>query len=419
MSDTPRDVLKDLVRAYGPDLLKFPNRVDSMLRSMCPDDDKEVRIIVFLASRGLPMELLSAPEPGPVQDKYMMMLTWQMGYNEATALWGIQAWAYALDIDLPEWRRPETAPVVVTKKPRDLAVVEPERRVQKSERISTPKARAVPDGEYIAKEGKRAPIVINGPVLNFSRDRIILLYSLCIAYILTFSLSQFLLKLNGALPYLFMILIATPLLAVGIVALYNKFVKARIAIADAPESIFNYTDMKVSAIAAVLLAIGILVTYTIIPIGFLFQVVSNVTIPLTGGAFFASVIVLSYLYTKNPYLIIILGFTLSIMDMLIKVVKDPTFIGFSISYTIAALVLFVAIRKLEQGKVGLVAIIALAAVFNISTILMERVFKLSSESFITGDFAIFLMITTVLCAVYPILWSLVLMAESTIRARLP
>jgi hypothetical protein len=99
MRAMPREKLRDLSQRYGPDLLQDPRRVKGLIQDLAPGYWREQAVLVAAMEEGIPQRIAAASSPVSLQGDLGRMagtLSERRGLADAAALWGVQAWAWAL-----------------------------------------------------------------------------------------------------------------------------------------------------------------------------------------------------------------------------------------------------------------------------------------------------------------------------------
>jgi hypothetical protein len=107
MNDLPRRKLKELLATHGQELCTDWRRCRSLLKEQCPQDKKEIDVLIeTLRNDRVEEELLTLPQGADVAG-LLPRLTAQLQedseLSEADARWGVESWAMALGLlPLPE-----------------------------------------------------------------------------------------------------------------------------------------------------------------------------------------------------------------------------------------------------------------------------------------------------------------------------
>src|SRR5262245_43024660 len=100
MNDIAQNRLQDIIKRYGIDLIRHPDRCEGLLRDHCAEYRLEVSVLVAALKERIPGELLK-PVSGVPRDVQLGMLARRLednnGFTEAVAVWAVDAWAVALD----------------------------------------------------------------------------------------------------------------------------------------------------------------------------------------------------------------------------------------------------------------------------------------------------------------------------------
>jgi hypothetical protein len=98
MRAMPREKLRELSQRYGPDLLGDSRRVKGLIQDLAPGYRREQAVIVAAVEEGIPQRIAATSGPVAKGDLARMAGTFseRRGLTDAAAIWGLQAWAWAL-----------------------------------------------------------------------------------------------------------------------------------------------------------------------------------------------------------------------------------------------------------------------------------------------------------------------------------
>src|SRR5262249_8061083 len=92
MHDLPRQKLCDLIENHGPGILDDWQRCQAWLRSSCPDDKREVNVLLAALKERVPQELIASGN----EDVAIHRLTNELALSEEAARWAVESWMQAL-----------------------------------------------------------------------------------------------------------------------------------------------------------------------------------------------------------------------------------------------------------------------------------------------------------------------------------
>ncbi len=107
----PVRALCRLSETYGRALCREPQKVEAMLRDLCPEHKREIFLLVSALKEQIVPDLISSYEGAPQElifSRSCQKLYDNLGFNEESALWAVESWleasrilATAPDIPLP------------------------------------------------------------------------------------------------------------------------------------------------------------------------------------------------------------------------------------------------------------------------------------------------------------------------------
>lgn len=101
MNDTPRATLIEIIRQHGPQVIDDPQRVENLLRDLCPDSKREIQALMFALREQIPADLRQPPNGTPPV-MLVANLTRRLIDNspmaEDMARWAVESWALALGV---------------------------------------------------------------------------------------------------------------------------------------------------------------------------------------------------------------------------------------------------------------------------------------------------------------------------------
>jgi hypothetical protein len=126
MQQRPQQVLRQLIRHYGPGLHANPRRVEALLQDLCGQYQREIFVLVHAQEQQIPHELLNsgalARDPAQWQ-RLSRRLQDRLAMTADAADWAVQSWAMALDVTPVHYRYPRPIRFLVERlKQIDLAL---------------------------------------------------------------------------------------------------------------------------------------------------------------------------------------------------------------------------------------------------------------------------------------------------------
>ncbi len=121
MNDHPRQQLQHILLHYGRSICDDPKRCEALLRDLCPDNRREVNLLVMALREGVAHELLGAGQGTLPMEAVLLRLSQRLqdhlGTAEHLAFWTVEAWALALGVKfavpkLPPRQSPPSRPTV-------------------------------------------------------------------------------------------------------------------------------------------------------------------------------------------------------------------------------------------------------------------------------------------------------------------
>ncbi len=127
MNPQVRDALRALIVKHGPEICSDARRVESLLKDLCPQDRREVAVLVAAVRSRVPDELARCSDAGLVKGRLANLaqrLEDESGLSHDAAAWSVDSWALALGTisepsftAAPSAARPAPAPHVPTPPP--------------------------------------------------------------------------------------------------------------------------------------------------------------------------------------------------------------------------------------------------------------------------------------------------------------
>lgn len=104
MNEAPREKLKEILSRNGESLLEDPGRCEGLLRDHCGPHRREISALVNAMQERVPVELKgswqTAMTPEAMRARLVQRLEDQRGLAPDVANWAVDAWSYALGVDL-------------------------------------------------------------------------------------------------------------------------------------------------------------------------------------------------------------------------------------------------------------------------------------------------------------------------------
>src|SRR5262245_53622228 len=105
MNPRVRDKLCQILAAYGPSLHSDPRRCENLLRDLCPQNKRELNVLIGALREGIPADLAA-----PAQKKtaigaigrFSKRLEDNLALAEGPARWAVESWALALGVVTPQ-----------------------------------------------------------------------------------------------------------------------------------------------------------------------------------------------------------------------------------------------------------------------------------------------------------------------------
>jgi hypothetical protein len=109
MHQRPQQILRQLIRHYGPALHTNPRRVEALLQDLCGQYPREIFVLVHAQEMQIPQALLSggASAQDPAQwQRLSRRLQDRLAFTPEAADWAVQSWALALGMTPARYRYP-------------------------------------------------------------------------------------------------------------------------------------------------------------------------------------------------------------------------------------------------------------------------------------------------------------------------
>ncbi len=102
MADHPRQQLQHIIQSYGRSICDDPKRCEALLRDLCPDNRREVHLLVMALREGVARELMVAGQGALPMEAVMLRLSQRLqdhlGTAEHLAFGSVETWAWALGV---------------------------------------------------------------------------------------------------------------------------------------------------------------------------------------------------------------------------------------------------------------------------------------------------------------------------------
>ncbi len=114
MNDIPRQKLQYIISQFGRVICDEPRRCEAMLRDLCPENKREINLLVGAAKERVAADLMTASDAVPKEillARLTRRLYDNLGMAEEFAHWAVESWALALGVISPEPENIWTDPV--------------------------------------------------------------------------------------------------------------------------------------------------------------------------------------------------------------------------------------------------------------------------------------------------------------------
>lgn len=98
MPDTPREKMEYIVRQFGLSILDDPRRCEALLRDLCPENRREINILVGALREGVVSDLMSTSNAVPIEiqfERLINRLYENTGMAQEFAHWAVETLAFA------------------------------------------------------------------------------------------------------------------------------------------------------------------------------------------------------------------------------------------------------------------------------------------------------------------------------------
>jgi hypothetical protein len=99
MNDLPREKLYEIIAKHGTSLCDEPQRLEGLLRDLCPANRREVNVLISALKAHVATDLITSSAVVPVEltiARLARRLQDDQGLTEETAHWAVETWALAL-----------------------------------------------------------------------------------------------------------------------------------------------------------------------------------------------------------------------------------------------------------------------------------------------------------------------------------
>lgn len=127
MNDASRDVLAEIVRQQGLPALAEGNRLRALLNDLCPECQKEIRLLVEAFKLNVHSELLKGSQDASLQVQLARLtkrLQAELAVTPEAATWTVHSWAFALGLEYEKAAGPSQSSrregVTTKERPREL-----------------------------------------------------------------------------------------------------------------------------------------------------------------------------------------------------------------------------------------------------------------------------------------------------------
>lgn len=97
MSDIPREKMQYIVQQFGLSVLDDPRRCEALLRDLCPENRREINILVGALREGVASDLMSLSNTLPIEirfDRLTNRLYENVGMADEFAHWAVETLAF-------------------------------------------------------------------------------------------------------------------------------------------------------------------------------------------------------------------------------------------------------------------------------------------------------------------------------------
>ncbi len=104
MDDTPRQKLHYLIKKYGIELCDDANKLEAMLRDLCPQNKREINLIIGAQKEKVADNLIKSTANTPKEiliARFTQRLYDNLGTAEHFAKWAVETWVFALGSKIP------------------------------------------------------------------------------------------------------------------------------------------------------------------------------------------------------------------------------------------------------------------------------------------------------------------------------
>ena len=101
MTDMPRQQLHYIITHYGRSICDDPKRCEALLKDLCPQQKREIFLLVGALREGVAKELLKPNQLLPMEtviSRLSQKLYDELGFDIGLAQWAVESWALALGV---------------------------------------------------------------------------------------------------------------------------------------------------------------------------------------------------------------------------------------------------------------------------------------------------------------------------------
>ncbi len=105
MDKIPRQKLQYIIKKYGIEVCEEPNKLEAMLRDLCPEYKREINLLIGAQKEKIAADLITSSPTTPKEilfPRFTQRMSDNLGTAEEFAKWAVESWAFALDIKLEE-----------------------------------------------------------------------------------------------------------------------------------------------------------------------------------------------------------------------------------------------------------------------------------------------------------------------------
>jgi hypothetical protein len=101
ITDHPRQQLQYIISHYGRSICDEPKRCEALLKDLCPQNKRDVNLLMGALREGMAKELLKSNQLLPIEtviNRLSQKLHDELGFDSTLAQWAVESWALALGV---------------------------------------------------------------------------------------------------------------------------------------------------------------------------------------------------------------------------------------------------------------------------------------------------------------------------------